>query len=135
MPGDQGVLNYVLNKRALLDGLRVETRSVMRWPGRELQTLNAKSLATKTAEPVIVHWAGLKKARLSQLNGFELLSFFEKLYYSRLPAGSFRRALASYVYMLSFWLREIRLKMRLRTALVIGAIRNRNFRSALVKYD
>src|SRR5262249_36225783 len=101
----------------------------------DLQGFDAERLSRKVAEPAIVHWAGLKKARLSQLNGFELLLFFEKFYYSRLPAGTFRKALMSYVYTLSFWLREIRLKIRLRTVMVIGAIRNRNFRSALVKYD
>jgi hypothetical protein len=135
MPGDQGILNYVLNKKAMLDGLRVECRPVMRWPGRELQGFDAERLSRKSAEPVIVHWAGLRKPRLSQMNGSELLTFFEKLYYDRLPAGAFRRALASYAYTLSFWLREIRLKMRLRTLLVIGAIRKGKFRSALVKYD
>src|SRR5262249_3627611 len=107
MPGDQGVLNYVLNQKVMLNGLRVECRSIMRWPGRESQGLDPERVATKAAEPLIVHWAGLKKARLSQMNGFGLLSFFEKIYYRRLPGGGARRILASYLYTLSFWLREI----------------------------
>jgi hypothetical protein len=135
MPGDQGVLNYVLNQKVMLDGLRVECRPIMRWPGRESQGLDAERVATKVAEPLIVHWAGLKKARLSQMNGFGLLAFFEKIYYRRLPGGTARRILASYLYTLSFWLREIHLRMRLRTLLVIGAIRDGKLRSAFFKYD
>jgi hypothetical protein len=135
MPGDQGVLNYVLNKRAMLDGLRVESRSVMRWPGRELQGLDAEGLSRKAVEPVIVHWAGLKKARFSQINGFDLLAFFEKLYYRRLPRGTPRRILASYVYAFSFWLRQICLKIRLRTLLLVDAIRKGKLGSAFIKYD
>ena len=83
MTGDQAILNYVLNQKAMLDGLRVECRPIMRWPGRELQGLDAERLSRKAAEPFIVHWAGLKKARLSQMNGSDLLVFFEKLYYHR----------------------------------------------------
>jgi len=118
MPGDQGILNYVLNQKAMLEGLRVERRSIMRWPGRDLRGLDAGRLSRKAAEPFIIHWAGLKKARFSQMNGFDLLAFFEKVYYSRLPGGAPRRILASYLYTLSVWLREICLRMRLRTVLV-----------------
>src|SRR5262249_26239789 len=124
MQGEQGLLNYILNKKAMLDGLRVECRPIMRWPGRESPGLDPERVATKTAEPLIVHWAGLKKARLSQMNGFGLLSFFEKNYYRRLPGGAAPRILASYLYTLSFWLREIHLRIRLRTVLVIDAVRD-----------
>jgi hypothetical protein len=133
MCGEQGVLNYVLNKKAMLDGLRVECRPIMRWPGRELRCLDPEHLAK--AEPLIVHWAGLKKARLSQMNGYNLLAFFEKFYYRRVPGGAPRRILASYAYSLSFWLREFCLRTRLRTVLVVDAIRNRKLRSAFIKYD
>jgi hypothetical protein len=135
MPGEQGILNYVLNKKAMLDGLRVECRPIMRWPGRELQGFDVERLSRKAAEPAIVHWAGLRKARLSQMNGFELLAFFEKLYYRRLPGGAVQRVLASHLYTLSFWLREIHLRVRLRTALAIDAIRHGSLGSAFSKYD
>jgi hypothetical protein len=135
MPGDQGILNYVLNQKAMLDGLRVECRPIMRWPARGLQDFDAERLATKAAKPLIIHWAGLKKARLSQMNGFDLLAFFEKIYYRRLPGGTSRRILASYIYTLSFWLRGIRVRIRLRTQLVIGAIREGKLRTAFIKYD
>jgi hypothetical protein len=135
MCGEQGVFNFVLNQKAMLDGLRVECRPIMRWPGRESRGFDAERLAAIMAEPLIVHWAGLKKARLSQMNCFDLLAFFEKIYYRRLPAGAARRILASYLYTLLFWLREIRLRIRLRTHLVVGAIRNAKLRSAFIKYD
>jgi hypothetical protein len=124
MPGDQGILNYVLNQKAMLAGLRVECRSIMRWPGRDLQGLDAAHLSRKAAQPFIVHWAGLKKARLAQMNSFDLLAFFEELYYRQLPGGAARRILAAYLHTLLFWLHEIQVRLRLRTRLVIGAIRD-----------
>ena len=124
MPGDQGILNYVLNQKVMLEGLCVECRPIMRWPGHELQGLDAIHVSRKAANPIIVHWAGLKKARLSQMNGFDLLAFFEKLYYHRLPGGAARRVIAAYLYALTFWLRKIQLRLRLRTLRVIGAIRD-----------
>jgi hypothetical protein len=124
MPGEQGILNYVLNQKAMLEGLRVECRPIMRWPERELRGLDAKHVSGKAADPVIVHWAGLKKARLSQMNGFDLLAFFEKLYYHRLPGGAARRVLAAHLHAVSFWLHGIQVRLRLRTLRVIGAIRD-----------
>jgi hypothetical protein len=122
MPGDQGVLNYVLNRKAMLDGLRIECRSIMRWPGRKFQGLDADRLSRKAADPFIVHWAGLKKARLGQMNGCDLLLFFEKRYYGRLPGGAARRILAAQLHAVSFWLHEIEVRLRLGTIRVIDAI-------------
>jgi hypothetical protein len=112
MPGDQGVLNYVFNRKADFEGLQVEQRQIMRWPGHSMDGLDADSVSRKTAPPRIVHWAGLKKARQRDMAGADLLAFFEKRYYERLPAGSGRRILAGCQQTLSHRLRGVRVRVK-----------------------
>ena len=92
MPSDQGVLNYVLNQKAALDGLRVERGEIMRWPGHSMRGLSAESVARGTADSRIVHWAGMKKLWQRDMVGSDLLAYFEDAYYRRVPSGRARRA-------------------------------------------
>ena len=91
MPGDQGVLNYMLNQKAALDGLEVARRKIMRWPGHGLEGLSAQTVKARTAPPLVIHWAGMKKARLGAMAGSDILRFYEKAYYRKLPLGGIRR--------------------------------------------
>jgi hypothetical protein len=91
MNGDQGLLNYILNQKAALQSLQVERRQIMRWPAHSLEGLDADTVAKGRAAPRIVHWAGLKKTRQRDMLAADLLKFFEKYYYNRLPAGNVRR--------------------------------------------
>ena len=104
MPGDQGILNYVVNQKAALDGLRVERREFMLWPGRGMQGLNATAVSEGTAPSFVVHWAGMKKTRHRDMVGSDLLDFFEKQYYRRLPAGGVRIFFDGYKDVLYQWL-------------------------------
>jgi hypothetical protein len=113
MPGDQGVLNYVFNQKAALGGLDVERKKIMHWPGHGMNGLDSKSVANHTSPTVIIHWAGVKKARQRDTAGGDLLGLFEKLYYQRLPAGGLRRRLAACRFVLSHWLHEIRGRIKL----------------------
>jgi len=94
MPGDQGILNYVLNQKAAIDGLCVERRQIMRWPGHAMDGLDVESVSKRAAAPLVVHWAGMKRVRQRDMIGADLLAFFEKVYYQRLPAGNARRVFA-----------------------------------------
>jgi hypothetical protein len=94
MPGDQGILNYVLNQKAEIDGL-VERRQIMRWPAHSMAGLNAETVSKRSAAPRIVHWAGVKKARQGDMIGGDLLAYFERVYYQRLPAGEAQRCFAA----------------------------------------
>jgi hypothetical protein len=113
MPGDQGILNYVFNQKAALEGLQVERRQIMRWPGRSMEGLEAETVARKAAAPRIIHWAGLKKARQRDMVGADVLAFFEKIYYERLPAGEARRFFATYQALLSHCAGSARVKVKL----------------------
>ncbi len=94
MPGEQGVLNYILNQKAILGSIAVERREIMRWPARGMEGLHVHTVAERRAPPLIVHWAGMKAIFLRNMVGGDLLLFFEKFYYSRLPAGALRRVFA-----------------------------------------
>jgi hypothetical protein len=87
MPGDQGVLNYVLNQKAE-HGTCVGRKVIMRWPGHSMDGLSASSVSSGAAPARVVHWAGMKKPRLASMKGADLLIHFEKLYYDRLPNGA-----------------------------------------------
>jgi hypothetical protein len=113
MPGDQGVLNYVLNRKMALGELQVERRRIMRWPGHSMEGLDAETVARRAAMPLVVHWAGLKKARQRDMAGADLLAFFEKLYYERLPAGEGRRIFAGCHHTLSHRLHETGMRVKL----------------------
>jgi len=95
MNGDQGILNYVLNQKAAREGLRVERKQIMRWPGHSMDGLSAETVSKRQAPPLVIHWAGMKKTRLRNMTGGAILLYFEKFYYSRLPRGAARRFWAS----------------------------------------
>jgi len=92
MSGEQGLLNYILNQKAMLEGLAVERRNIMRWPPRSMQGVNLESVSRHAAPPVVIHWAGAAKTRRRRdMIGVDLLAHFERAYYQRLPGGALRR--------------------------------------------
>jgi hypothetical protein len=113
MPGDQGILNYVLNQKAAIDGLCVERRQIMRWPGHSMEGLDAETVSKRAAAPRVVHWAGVKRTRQRDMIGADLLGYFERAYYQRLPAGEVRRFLAAYRDVLSHSLLGAQVRVKL----------------------
>ena len=73
----------------------MERKKIMRWPGQPMDGLNAESISKGTAPPFVIHWAGMKKFRLRNMAGSDILLYFEKYYYSRIPFGLLRRVLAN----------------------------------------
>jgi hypothetical protein len=105
--GEQGILNYVLNRKVSVDSLAVDRRRIMCWPGHSMDGLSADLVSKGAGLPVIVHWAGMKKPRQRDLVGADLLGFFEGYYYGRLPMGGVRRAFASVRAPLGYWQRAL----------------------------
>lgn len=127
MPGEQGVLNYVLNRKAAVEGLEIRRRQIMRWPGHSMEGLNAESIAKQTAPPLVIHWAGMKKTALRHMAGSDILLFFEKLYYTRLPAGRLRRWWGVGRHFLIHWIHWVTVRVKLTYRRVGAAIRGRSF--------
>jgi len=117
MGGDQGVMNYVVLQREAFEGLTIERRTIMRWPGDGMAGLDAASVAARTAPPLIVHWAGMKATLLRDMVGGDLLQFFEDDYYRQMPFGAGRKLLALWRHVWLQWSFAMgrRLKLRLRS--------------------
>jgi hypothetical protein len=111
--GEQGLFNYMVNQKAAVAGLTVRRRKIMRWPAHGMDGLSAASVADRTAPTLIVHWAGMKKPRIGAMTGADLLMFFERQYFRRLPAGSVRRVVAGPRHILSERLRGVRVRARM----------------------
>jgi hypothetical protein len=126
MTGDQGVQNYVMLQKEALEGLCIERRAVMHWPGHSMAGIDAPSVANGVAPPVVVHWAGMKMMFLRNMAGSDLLEFFEAFYYSKLPGGQLRRllALSRHVWLnLSF---EVSRRVKLRRQIWFGLRESKN---------
>lgn len=67
----------------------------------------------------IVHWAGEhSKGRLKDMRNGQILSFFERHYYGRVPFGACRRQFAAFKFWGRYWLsRVFRLCVKLKSAL------------------
>lgn len=111
--GEQGVLNYVLNRKAR-EGMAVDRRRIMRWPGHGLDGFTARSVAERTAPARVIHWAGYKAPRLADLPGTDVLRYLEELYYSRLPGGTLRRAAGRVRYPLRYWTPKVKNRLGLK---------------------
>jgi hypothetical protein len=103
MPGDQGILNYVMNQKSYDGQVSVCRRPILRWPGHGLAGVSAAAIAAGRSPALIVHWAGFKAARLGALPGADILRFFEARYYERLPAGRCRQQWAALRHPLRHW--------------------------------
>jgi hypothetical protein len=120
MPGDQGVLNYVVNQNAILGRISVDWRNIMRWPGHGVDGISAQSIATGTTLPLVVHWAGMKKPRIGAMAGGDVLRFFEQLYYSRLPAARARHFWAGVKYPAAEWRHDLSVRIRQRWQMIMA---------------
>ena len=101
--GDQGVFNYVINEHCATGRIRVARIPLMLWPGHGMRGLDAKAVATRSAPPLVIHWAGLKKPRLREMIGGDILAFFENVYYRRVPGGIVRKTIAGIRHTVSEW--------------------------------
>lgn len=133
MGGDQGVMNYVILQKEAFEGLRIERRTIMRWPGYSMDGLDVKSVADRRAPPLVIHWAGMKKTFLHNMVGGELLQFFEDFYYRKLPAGRLRRILALWRHVWIRWSFVVSQRVKLRFRIWFGGFLPNKAAPVLVK--
>lgn len=94
--GEQGLLNYVALRKAQQGKLSIRREDFMVWPGnlRHAAHIDVRNLTHHSPYEQVVHWAGLCWGKpLRQIPRSDILLHFEKLYYSRIPGGSYIRAL------------------------------------------
>jgi hypothetical protein len=104
--GEQGVLNYVINQKAMLGEVAVKRDKILKYPLFGMNGLDAEAVSNRTAPPLVVHWAGMKTPSRRRLPGADLLAFFETRYYERFPAGRLHRFIASFVDFLAHQRRQ-----------------------------
>src|SRR5262249_14629194 len=98
----------------------VDRRKIMHWPGHGVDGISAQSIANRTAPPLVIHWAGIKKARIGTMTGGDILGFFEQLYYSRLPAARVRRIWAGVRYPAAEWRHNLSVRFRQRWRMIMA---------------
>jgi hypothetical protein len=91
--GDQGVLNYVVLKQLAAGTLSIDSANFMRWGVAELEALDLSAIASSSPYSALIHWAGMKRARLGAMPRADILRFFEREYYSRISGGRARLGL------------------------------------------
>lgn len=86
-PGDQGVLNYVLDGAERRGRATVDRRHfAILAASPELSRIRLEAIRRRVSEPFVVHYNGRKPALLMKFPRRELLGFFERFYYSRIPS-------------------------------------------------
>jgi len=92
--GEQGLLNYVLQRKAHEGALTLRRMPFMLWPGEEgdVAHIRVEELTPEGPHRQLLHWAGLRWGRtLRQMPRSDILLHFENMYYSRVPFGAWRR--------------------------------------------
>ena len=89
--GDQGVLNYLLLKKAATNQLTISRVPFMKYYEQELDAVDLERLNETSPYPFLIHWAGRKKQRLRQMLRSDILLYFEAMYYARVPLGFLKK--------------------------------------------
>lgn len=127
--GEQGAFNFVVNEKHRLGKISVTCVPLMHWPEHGMGGFDVSHISSRQGRPVVVHWAGIKKARHRDIVGAELLEYFEKYYYSRLPSGETKRRFAALVHWQAYWIAAIMLRVRLRVKIIkrqLSALRQKS---------
>ena len=111
--GDQGVLNLVVNQKCQQAAIQVKRVPLMHWPGWGMRDFDARSISAGKAPVRIIHWAGVKAARIGSMPGADVLLHFEKRYYEKIPNGWYLRIARSAASATKHWYRNFRIWLRL----------------------
>ena len=112
MQGDQGVLNYVLEKSANSGSIGMARAPLMWWAPRDLQDLDIRLMTHCSPYKRIIHWAGCKLYGASPMPRADILDFFEQSYYSKMRGGQFLRRARNWLHYAEHWQKRIMLRLR-----------------------
>ena len=90
---DQSVYNYLLPTLQRKNKITLGTEKFMLWGNcKEVLEISLNSVKGKTLELGLIHWAGCTRNEyLAKMVRSDILIFFEKKYYSKLPGGILKR--------------------------------------------
>jgi hypothetical protein len=123
MPGEQGILNYVLNDKVRFCRGSVARRKILRWPGHDLTDIELSAIICGKLSPYreIVHWAGFKAPRLESLPRADLLLHFERLYYEQHGGGERLRIARARRFALEYRAHRFAIKVKQRLQRAMGS--------------
>lgn len=86
--GDQGILNFVLMRKAEAREITLRRTPMMSWPVHvNRRNVALRALNQNSPHRFLVHWAGPKPAFFTQAAAGYLLRHFEAAYYAGIPNG------------------------------------------------
>ena len=97
--GEQGLLNYLLQKRAAAGAISLSRLPFMETPKEPppsgenrdaVQEVRIDRLDDRSPYRFLIHWCGLKKQRIGEMNRGDLLCHFERTYYAAIPWGRWK---------------------------------------------
>ena len=97
--GEQGLLNYLLQKKAAVGEIFLSRLPFMETPkdspasgerGSIVQEVQVDRLDESSPYRFLIHWCGLKKQRIGEMNRGDLLLHFERIYYAAIPWGRWK---------------------------------------------
>lgn len=104
--GEQGLLNYILMKRAAAGRLTL-TRDRFMEVGNEpaVAAIKVERLRAGPGYPFLIHWCGLRQPDFNMMVRGDILLYFEEAYYRRVPAGRWWR---KWFYLRRDWLNRVK---------------------------
>lgn len=89
--GDQGCLNYIFNKAAIEKRITLRYVDFWIWPGLpEARNIELNKIKNKDGYNYVLHWAGVKPVDFRKYIRYDLLNFYTKEYYARVPFGKIK---------------------------------------------
>jgi lipopolysaccharide biosynthesis glycosyltransferase len=90
MYADQGILNYVLACKK--NTISIGYYDFWLWAGGEkAQRIDLHEIKRRNSEAWILHWSGIKPLDFAKTVRYDLLMFYEELYYNKIPFGKIKR--------------------------------------------
>ena len=104
---DQGVLNYLLPYKAQKNEIKIALDEYYIWIDTDMaRRMDFKGVIDGEQYPYMIHWAG--NERIPFINGMlrsDILVYFQKLYYTKIPYGTVKRILPLIPSGLDFFVR------------------------------
>lgn len=92
--GEQGLLNYIILRKMLRGELTLRRVPLMVWPGEidHAKHIQLTDFIPEGRHQQVIHWAGLRWGKTpEEMPRSDILLHFEKIYYSRVPLGTWLR--------------------------------------------
>lgn len=105
---DQSILNYILPLKEQKGEIRIYKGNYMIWSeSKEALTLDIEKIKEGIEYPFLIHWAGaVRVPMLDMMTRFDILNFFEKYYYQRVPFGNMKRKMSKIYPSINYSIRK-----------------------------